>query len=272
MSTAAYSAAPGLRSSHLKRAWQSALHFTQPDDITPSPAMSLGSLLHRMVERSTTDTAELDVVLVAGEQTAEAKRLRAAQDASGIIAVTAEQIARAQTLHACLWAHGDASHILAAASHEVHVWRDVEPVGRIKALMDITSTNPRNGRTCIADLKTSICSAPEKFAYAVRDYGYDISAAHYMLASGHTWSGSDWRTAEGEIVDWIWIVAQTSGPAAVDVYSAPTDWLRAGLHRWQVCAARIAAVARGEVAESYTGGVMRDLPLDWATRAMLRGQ
>jgi len=266
-----YDAAPGIRSSHIKRAWSSSLHYATREDRPPSAAMSLGSLLHRMVERDTTDPAALDLAIVEGENSKEARAARAAQDATGRIAVNAEQIERATELHGLLWAHSYASHIIAGASCEVLMHQDVPPVRRIKALIDLVSTNPLTGRPCLADLKTSACSSPEKFAYAVRDYGYDISAAHYMLASGHEWSGSEWRTADGETVDWIWIVAQTDGPPAIDVYSAPTDWLRAGLHRWQVCAARVAALQRGEAPESYTGGVMRDLPLDWATRAMLRG-
>lgn len=72
----------------------------------------------------------------------------------------------------------------------------------------------------IVDLKTTECASEDEFDRAVLKYGYHISAAYYREIV---------RRLTGEVLPFVFIVAEKKPPYGVAFYELPEEYLAAGL-------------------------------------------
>lgn len=123
-----------------------------------------------------------------------AQEERAQAYASGGVPVLEKQLPQLHAMAAAVAAHGEASRLLTAGKPEVSVFAEVDGV-KCKARFDWLADG------YAVDLKTTASKPGRDLAKAVTDFGYDVSADHYLRVASaagldvsefwHVWVGKD---------------------------------------------------------------------------------
>ena len=182
ISNADYHADPAVSASHLKTVMQSPYHFwSKYLDASRTPtiatsAMKLGSLTHCCVLEP--DEVSARYGITPDRRSNAGKALAADMEASGIEAVTAQEMEQALAMAASVRSNSTVSSLLSNGAAETsHWWDDVATGMRCKCRPDWF-----DGET-IVDLKTCQDASPAGFAKAVAAFHYQLQAAHYLCGT-----------------------------------------------------------------------------------------
>ena len=184
ISNADYHADPAVSASQLKTVMQSPYHFwSKYLDPSRTPtiatsAMKLGSLTHCCVLEP--DEVSARYGITPDRRSNAGKALAAEMEASGIEAVTAQEMEQALAMAASVRSNSTVSSLLSNGAAETsHWWDDVATGMRCKCRPDWLSAD---GET-IVDLKTCQDASPAGFAKAVAAFHYQLQAAHYLCGT-----------------------------------------------------------------------------------------
>ena len=177
-----YHADPAISASQLKTVMQSPYHFwSKYLDPSRTPAiatsaMKLGSLTHCCVLEP--DQVSARYGITPDRRSNAGKALAAEMEASGIEAVTAQEMEQALAMAASVRSNSTVSSLLSNGAAETsHWWDDIATGLRCKCRPDWF-----DGET-IVDLKTCQDASPALFAAAVGRFSYQLQAAHYLCGT-----------------------------------------------------------------------------------------
>ena len=177
-----YHADPAISASQLKKVMQSPYHYWSAyldPSRTPTiatSAMKLGSLTHCCVLEP--DQVSARYGITSDRRSNAGKALAAEMEASGIEAVTAQEMEQALAMAVSVRSNSTVSSLLSNGAAETsHWWDDVATGLRCKCRPDWF-----DGET-IVDLKTCQDASPALFAAAVGRFSYQLQAAHYLCGT-----------------------------------------------------------------------------------------
>jgi len=210
ISNADYHADPAISASQLKTVMQSPYHYwSRYLDLSRTPAiatsaMKLGSLTHCCVLEP--DQVSARYGITPDRRSNAGKALAAEMEASGIEAVTAQEMEQALAMAASVRSNSTAALLLSNGAAEQSFWWDDIATGlRCKCRPDWFDG------TTIVDLKTCQDASPTGFAKAVANFGYQIQAAHYLAGTLAT--------------RFIFVAVEKTAPYAIGVYELDTEAL-----------------------------------------------
>ena len=247
-----YHADPAISASQLKKVMQSPYHYWSAyldPSRTPTiatSAMKLGSLTHCCVLEP--DQVSARYGITSDRRSNAGKALAAEMEASGIEAVTAQEMEQALSMAAAVRSHPTAGLLLANGQAEQSFWWDDIATGlRCKCRPDWFDGE------LIVDLKTCVDASPAGFGKAVANFSYQIQAAHYLA---------------GTLAKrFIFVAVEKVYPFAVGVYELDQEALVHGsiarhnaLQRIQDCR------AIGEWGHGYTDGIQTLQLPGWALK------
>ncbi len=210
ISNADYHADPAISASQLKTVMQSPYHYwSRYLDPSRTPtiatsAMKLGSLTHCCVLEP--DQVAARYGITPDRRSNAGKALAAEMEATGIEAVTAQEMEQALAMAASVRSNSTAALLLSNGAAEQSFWWDDIATGmRCKCRPDWF-----DGAT-IVDLKTCQDASPASFAKAVANFGYQIQAAHYLAGTLAT--------------RFIFVAVEKTAPYAIGVYELDTEAL-----------------------------------------------
>lgn len=204
MTEEAYAAEPGVRSSLLREVDRSPFHawraMTAPRETTD--AMMVGQMLHAGLLEWPHGLSRFAVSKT--HKTLKAVTKHCTGVAPGKIPVPEALAEKASAEAAAVMAHPEASELLSGegSNEQVFLWTDPLTGIACKCRVDRLKERREGGskRLRVADVKrTSKGCGARQFAKTVQEYGYDLSAAHY-LAGLEAW----YETR----VPWYWIVVE----------------------------------------------------------------
>ena len=180
-----YHADPAISASQLKKVMQSPYHYWSAyldPSRTPTiatSAMKLGSLTHCCVLEP--DQVSARYGITPDRRSNAGKALAAEMEASGIEAVTAQEMEQALAMAASVRSNSTVSSLLSNGAAEQSFWWDdiAAPEMRCKCRPDWLSAD---GET-IVDLKTCQDASPTGFASAIGRFFYQVQAAHYLCGT-----------------------------------------------------------------------------------------
>ena len=182
ISNADYHADPAISASQLKEIGRSPFHYwsryLDPSRTTTiaTSAMKLGSLTHCCVLEP--DQVSARYGITPDRRSNAGKALAAEMEASGIEAVTAQEMEQALAMAASVRSNSTVSSLLSNGAAETsHWWDDVATGMRCKCRPDWF-----DGET-IVDLETCQDASPAGFAKAVAAFHYQLQAAHYLCGT-----------------------------------------------------------------------------------------
>jgi PDDEXK-like domain of unknown function (DUF3799) len=212
ISNADYHADPAISASQLKTVMQSPYHYwSKYLDPSRTPtiatsAMKLGSLTHCAVLEP--DELSKRYGITPDRRSNAGKALAAEMEASGIEAVTAQEMEQALAMADAVRSNSTAALLLFnGTAEESRWWDDVSTGLRCKCRPDWLSAD---GATII-DLKTCQDASPAAFARVVANFGYQIQAAHYLAGTLAT--------------RFIFVAVEKTAPYAIGVYELNTEAL-----------------------------------------------
>jgi exodeoxyribonuclease VIII len=182
ISNADYHADPAISASQLKEISRSPYHYWSrylDPDRTPTiatSAMKLGSLTHCAVLEP--DELSKRYGITPDRRSNAGKALAAEMEASGIEAVTAQEMEQALAMAASVRSNSTAALLLSNGQAEQSFWWDDIATGmRCKCRPDWF-----DGETII-DLKTCVDASPAGFAKSVAQWSYQVQSAHYLCGT-----------------------------------------------------------------------------------------
>jgi exodeoxyribonuclease VIII len=184
ISNADYHADPAISASQLKTVMQSPYHYwSRYLDPSRTPtiatsAMKLGSLTHCCVLEP--DEVSARYGITPDRRSNAGKALAAEMEASGIEAVTAQEMEQALAMAASVRGNSTAVLLLSNGAAEQSFWWDDVSTGlKCKCRPDWLSAD---GAT-IVDLKTCQDASPAGFAKSVAQWSYQVQSAHYLCGT-----------------------------------------------------------------------------------------
>jgi len=231
ISNADYHADPAISASQLKEISRSPYHYwSKYLDPSRTPtiatsAMKLGSLTHCCVLEP--DQVSARYGITPDRRSNAGKALAAEMEASGIEAVTAQEMEQALAMAASVRSNSTAALLLSNGAAEQSFWWDDVSTGlRCKCRPDWLSAD---GAT-IVDLKTCVDASPAGFAKSVAQWSYQVQSAHYLC---------------GTLAKrFIFVAVEKSFPYAIGVYELDAQAMVHGavlrhnaLHQIQDCRA-----------------------------------
>jgi len=212
ISNADYHADPAISASQLKEISRSPYHYwSRYLDPSRTPAiatsaMKLGSLTHCAVLEP--DELSKRYGITPDRRSNAGKALAAEMEATGIEAVTAQEMEQALAMAASVRGNSTAALLLSNGAAEQSFWWDDVSTGlKCKCRPDWLSADCAT----IVDLKTCVDASPASFAKAVANFGYQIQAAHYLAGTLAT--------------RFIFVAVEKSFPYAIGVYELNTEGL-----------------------------------------------
>lgn len=116
--------------------------------------------------------------------------------------------------------------------------REVTGIARCPATSQLLSCRPdARGSDYIIDVKTCAVSTPDASMKAVCNYGYDLSAAHYMRVAGLIDMSKTYR-------NFYFMFVSKEAPYSVNVYELDRTWLR---DAWEANAQTLAEIKQCEL-------------------------
>ena len=177
-----YHADPAISASHLKKVMQSPYHYWSAyldPSRTPTiatSAMKLGSLTHCCVLEP--DQVSARYGITPDRRSNAGKALAAEMEASGIEAVTAQEMEQALSMAASVRSNSTVSSLLSNGAAETsHWWDDIATRLRCKCRPDWFDGE------LIVDLKTCVDASPAGFGKSVAAFHYQLQAAHYLAGT-----------------------------------------------------------------------------------------
>jgi len=205
ISNADYHADPAISASQLKEISRSPYHFwSKYLDPSRTPtiatsAMKLGSLTHCAVLEP--DELSKRYGITPDRRSNAGKALAAEMEASGIEAVTAQEMEQALAMAASVRSNSTAALLLSnGTAEESRWWDDVSTGLRCKCRPDWLSAD----NATIVDLKTCVDASPAGFASAVGRFSYQLQAVHYLCGTLAT--------------RFIFVAVEKAAPYAIGVY------------------------------------------------------
>lgn len=217
-----YAAEPGVRSSLLKRVEESPWHalrsMTVPSE--PSDAMALGECLHALCLEGPTAMQWYHPSKYKSVRAASAKVIGAPP---GTTVIPSVLLAQAVWLCGEIAKHDEARELLTGDgwNEDTFLWSDPTTGLACKSRIDRTCIDTTDGQLRvpgIVDIKTTSGSCGERaFARTVHDYGYDVSAAHYL-------AGFEAVLGVRPPFRWIVVESQTGAVAVHRADAGLIDW------------------------------------------------
>ena len=234
-----YHADPGCSASRLKQLKRSAAHmrYAMDNPQEPTQAMIIGSATHSAILEPDLFAKEWGV-LPPGHGSSKAVKEAKAEL---IVQFGADHILKPDAYDNILAMRdsvlGNAlpADLLDGATTEAsYYWTDTDSGVECKARIDALPPEDSTWGDCVVDVKTTANGSPEEFRRSCFNFGYHISAAHYLAAT--------------ERQRFILIVVEKELPHCVAVYELDDDALGLGradreflLGQWALCEAEEAA-------------------------------
>jgi hypothetical protein len=254
-----YHASPAIGSSRLKQVLKcpALYHANQPFKATA--AMDLGTVVHAMVlePEDVQDVCVIAPKFAGKGATAARAEFKAAH--SGRIVLSAADMAKAQAMASNVLALPDVGDILSAAQCEHSGWYDDPITG-------LACRYRPDARTdwLIADLKTCADASPAGFSRAIENFGYHISAAHYLIGDS-VLTGSAHQT-------FAFLCVESSAPYLAATYILSADSLALGEWKREKALAAIKCCTESGVWPGYNAGQPSHLGVPpWAMREFNEG-
>lgn len=263
ISNADYQADPAIGSSNLKNALKApAVYRATADGLIPftsSPAKDRGTIVHTLILEPETFH---DTVAVApefkGKGSVAAKAEFAAEN-EGKIIVSLEVIDQCRSMVDSLLSLPEFAAILGESENELSGWYDDPITGlRCRYRPDIRTD------WCIADVKTCADASPDGFSRAIQNFGYHISAAHYLTGDS-VLMGTDHR-------QFIFACVESSPPYLPALYVLNEEDLQLGEWQRKKAMSIIKQCTDSGEWPSYNSSIATGIGVPhWAKREFLEG-
>ena len=228
-----YHAHPAVNASGLKRILQSPAHYKL--HLEPSDAMDLGSAVHTEVLGVGAPVTYIDLA----SWGVGAKKQREEIRAAGGIALLEKDREQVEGMAASVQAHPYARWLFSDGHPEVSAFcEDAE--WRIVRRARFDWLRPDG---VIVDLKTTRSADPRQLGYAVRDFGYDLSAAWYLdvaEALGHP------------APDFALVFVESSKPYRVVVANLSPERITKGRSKYLTALERLRDCTEADLWPAYT--------------------
>jgi hypothetical protein len=221
ISNEVYHASPAIGSSRLKQVLKCPALYHANAPFAPSKSMELGTVVHAIVLEP--DTLQ-DVCVIAPKfagKGATAARAEFKANNEGRILLSSAEMAKAQAMASNVLALPDVGDILSAAQCEHSGWYDDPITG-------LACRYRPDARTdwLIADLKTCQDASPAGFSRAIENFGYHISAAHYLTGER--------EVSEVDHETFCFVVVENTAPYLAASYILDAESLALGYWlRWK---------------------------------------
>jgi hypothetical protein len=186
MSEEEYNKIPAIRSSHISKILKSPRHYQHSLNFKsdPTPAQEFGTKFHMAVLERERFLKTYKVMPDFGNQTFKAnKEAKAAwlkDQPEGQEFITDKESTQIKEMVESLMLKESFKKLVSAPDMQTELAITAKLHGRdCKIRCDAVSISKK----IIIDLKTTISARPEAFRYSVRDYGYDVQAAFYVLVA-----------------------------------------------------------------------------------------
>ena len=248
-----YHAGPGLSSSGVKQILKSPLHYKHQyidgNKSGGSAAMALGTIVHTLVLEPSLFDDEYVVVEASTKNTEIFKT--AAAEFSEMNVILKSEYEKGSKIAAAALEHPKAASLLEGSLREHSMYWDES--GRLcKCRPDIWRPDIR---VC-ADLKTATDASPKTFQRSVINFGYHTSAAWYMRGIE--------QVEAMDLINWAWIVVETSEPFAVQIYVADEALLSKGFDLWKEAIATLNQCESTDAWPSYSEHILPITLPAWA--------
>lgn len=126
----------------------------------------------------------------------------------------------------------------------------------LKARPDVIQKKP-DGRILIADYKTTTSAQLRSFQHTIMEYGYHISAAHYIRVCAKDMGVSE------DLFDFMWIAQEKTAPYIVSVFQASKNLLSKAFELHLVLLNKIKTAKDSNLYDAYYDDIVEiDLP-EW---------
>lgn len=217
MTNAEYHASEGVSKSDLDLIHLSPAHFkARKGNQSQTPAMLIGSALHKLVLEPDDFGSEFTVIPECDRRTKEGKAVYAEfmEKCAGKSLLTAQQMNDITAISDSVCNHPLAGKLLTGGQAEMsYFWHD-----KGSSLLCKCRPDYLKGRYCI-DLKTTQSARPEDFMKSAYNYRYHVQAYWYL--KGLQCCGTD-------VDEFIFIAVEKEPPYAVCVYVAGDEFLKLG--------------------------------------------
>lgn len=220
MSSTDYHKSPAIGSTSLKYLLRSPAHYIEkmraPDEATP--AMKFGTDSHSAILEPSKFRADYIITPDVDRRTKEGK---ASWEQFQVIAqnktvITHDQHDKMQGMIKAIETHPYASKLIKSGhSEQSYFWTDEKTGVDCKCRPDFL----REGHI-VVDIKTTYDASPETFAKTVANFGYHISAAHYLDGVSAV-TGKTYDT-------FVFVAIETAAPFAIGVYILDESSLEKG--------------------------------------------
>lgn len=256
-----YSKIEGVRSSNLKHAIKSMHIYQRHHDgsilFKPTKAMDLGTVVHKMVLEAFDFSTDIVISKKWGRKASD-KEEKAAFYAEhlGKTIIDSEQHDQARRMRDSLMKLPEIHHIFKAGSPELSgVYRD--------PYSDVLCKYRPDWRTdwCLSDVKTTKDVSPDKFNKTIHDYGYHISAAHY-LEGDSVLRGTNHRK-------FIFLCVEPEYPYEAAMYKLGDQSLILGERLRKLALTRIQRSLNNDIWPRINGGITQEIDVPyWALKLL----
>lgn len=223
-----YNALPGVRSSHLGRLLKSPRHYkyslTAPGPKTE--ALEFGAKFHMAVLERDRFLKTYKVMPDFGNQTykanKEAKAAWLSDQPKDQFFITEKESEQIKGMVESLMLKESFTKLVAHEDMQTELTMTGEFLSRpVKIRADAISIKNK----VIIDLKTTVSARPESFRYSVKDYGYDVQAAYYILVAS--------IATKTNIREWshYTVAVEKEAPYENQVFSYTEDAIATGLKK-----------------------------------------
>ena len=204
---------PRISSSLIKEAKRSLRHFKLRWEFGGSEqtdAQAFGTAAHEFILQGKSDS--FVVHEFKSKQTKEYKEYKKQNE--GKLLLDASDFERLKRMKEAFYNHDFLNFNIPQSVIERSFFSNEESGLSVKARPDAYIDN--GDSLAIFDYKTTISANPKSFQRSIVEYGYDISAAHYMEVVG--------RVLEKPVEEFYWIAQEKSSPYEVMIYKFDVSW------------------------------------------------
>lgn len=265
MTNAEYHAHAAIGSTQLKEILRSPAHYwakyRAPDrePFEPTPAMQFGTVVHSAILEP--DTLAAVAIALPDDPPSKRSKDGAAwwadfeREANGRIILSADRYSDAITIANTVRAHETCALLLADCEFELSgFWRDPATGIECKFRPDAIKRN----RSIIVDVKTTADASEESFAKSIANFGYHLSAAHYIEGS--------LQAMDSQAHSFVFIAVETEPPYAIAVYRADATVTSKGAFDREKALRRMAECSAAGEWPGYPAGIWPISLPKWARR------
>jgi exodeoxyribonuclease VIII len=215
-----------ISSSIIKKASISGRHLGFKPLYEPeNKSFNLGTAFHTLILEPEKFKDEIAIAPPCDRRTKKGKEIYNIfkKDNSGKIIISSKELGVLEEMKKSVYSHPEARNILSLKNnlYEHSFFWEEKDGNKFKVRPDILNKK----QSIVVDLKTCNSSSPDKFKWAIRDYGYDIQAYHYLRGMNALENNNKYKI-------FMFIAVETKQPYNTGVFLCSEKTLNNGGYLW----------------------------------------